>query len=440
MIQRLWEQTMRYPLRGGTLLIGGWAWVLITGVLLQWWVIPATPWHAGYGLLAGGDWVMFHEQALQLAESIEREGWSAWVLRYEGQAPASLAAAFYVLSGIKEPWVLLPISGMLYAVALVAAVSIGQTLGVKENLTWLIIVPFIFPSSLLIYGQLHKDILSLPGVLLFAWSWVMTFGRQPLQSSRTWKIAAAATVGVLLSWWVRPYQAQLLVAISALLWIFALGTATQQRQWFSLGVKATVVFFCVVSVYLSAEKLTNLTAPAAPAAPAAPPCETWKPEVDLPILGRPIAAIFCYRHGFIRFLSDGNANIDHDRPLTNYVEALAYVPRALQVGVLAPFPVHWWDEASSPGGRVKRLISGLEMVWVYGTLVGLFWVWRYRGIDSAFVSLSIIAIIGILFYVYTSPNVGALYRYRLPFLLLLLIAATAGWSKRINTLDKTRTN
>ena len=68
---------MRYPLRGGTLLIGGWAWVLITGVLLQWWVIPATPWHAGYGLLAGGDWVMFHEQALQLAESIEREGWSA---------------------------------------------------------------------------------------------------------------------------------------------------------------------------------------------------------------------------------------------------------------------------------------------------------------------------------------------------------------------------
>ena len=80
------------------------------------------------------------------------------------------------------------------------------------------------------------------------------------------------------------------------------------------------------------------------------------------------------------------------------------------------------------------------MVWVYGTLVGLFWVWRYRGIDSAFVSLSIIAIIGILFYVYTSPNVGALYRYRLPFLLLLLIAATAGWSKRINTLDKTRTN
>ena len=421
---------MRYQLRGYSLFIAGWAWVILTGILFQWWVIPATPWHAGHGLLEGGDWVMFHKQALQLVNSIEREGWSAWVLRYEGQAPASLAAAIYVLSGINEPWVLLPISGMLYAGALVAAVLIASALGVKDNLKWLIIVPFIFPSALLIYGQLHKDILSLPGVLFVSWSWVMMFSHQPVASGRAWVLATIASAGVLLAWWVRPYQAQLLIAVSALLWVTALGIAARRRQWASLGIKATVVFGCMVTVFLSAEKLTAPTT--STMTQKTTRCETWNPEIDIPIVDRPIAALFCYRHNFIQYLTEGNANIDHDRPLTNYVEALAYVPRALQIGIFSPFPLHWWSDASSPGGRVKRLISGLEMLWVYGVLIGFFWLWRRGGINSAVVPLLTIGVTGILFYVYTSPNYGALYRYRLPFLLLLMIAATAGWSRRIN--------
>ncbi len=30
--------------------------------VLQGWIIPATPWHGGHGLLAGGDWLYFQER------------------------------------------------------------------------------------------------------------------------------------------------------------------------------------------------------------------------------------------------------------------------------------------------------------------------------------------------------------------------------------------
>ena len=146
---------------GYRLVLWVWLWVVAVGLLLHWWLIPVTPWHAGHGLLAGGDWVMFQAQAVELAERIQQEGWSAWSLRYEGQAPASLAAALYALTGVKQPWIVLPVHGVLYGVAVRAALAIVEALGVTGRWRWLAVLPFLFPSSVLIYSQLHKDILPL---------------------------------------------------------------------------------------------------------------------------------------------------------------------------------------------------------------------------------------------------------------------------------------
>lgn len=257
-------------------------------------------------------------------------------------------------------------------------------------------------------------------------SWVMAFDRRPLSLIGMGFLGAAAALGVLLCWWVRPYQVQLILGVSVLLWLWALAAAGWRRQW-GAGGTATVVIVSMFMAFAAAEKI------AAPGAPAAPVCDTWKPEVDLPVIGRPVAALFCYRHGFIRHLADANANIDHDHLLTNYAETLAYLPRALQVGIFAPFPGHWLEDALSPGGRVKRLLSGVEMLFVYGMLVGLFGLRLLRGHEQAIGALVVLAVAGILFYVYTSPNYGALYRYRLPFLLLLMIVASAGWSRWVES-------
>ena len=47
------------------------AW-LVQLVLLPY-VFPA--WHAGHGLLVGGDWIGFHNTAAAIAQRIRAEGW-----------------------------------------------------------------------------------------------------------------------------------------------------------------------------------------------------------------------------------------------------------------------------------------------------------------------------------------------------------------------------
>ena len=42
---------------------------------------------AGHGLLRGGDWIGFHDDAVALAQKIAQNGWQAFELRPRGQAP-----------------------------------------------------------------------------------------------------------------------------------------------------------------------------------------------------------------------------------------------------------------------------------------------------------------------------------------------------------------
>ena len=44
-----------------------------------------------------------------------------------------------------------------------------------------------------------------------------------------------------------------------------------------------------------------------------------------------------------------------------FVDAIAYLPRALQVSFLSPFPINWIEEGLETG-RIGRLLSGLEML------------------------------------------------------------------------------
>ena len=90
MIRAVWFMETHKILRS-LVLVGG-VFALVVATLLQFVVIPLTPWHVGNGLLAGGDWVYFHKLAVQMADKIAQEGWQSWVARPEGQASAGVAS------------------------------------------------------------------------------------------------------------------------------------------------------------------------------------------------------------------------------------------------------------------------------------------------------------------------------------------------------------
>src|SRR4029078_6274594 len=81
------------------------------------------------------------------------------------------------------------------------------------------------------------------------------------------------------------------------------------------------------------------------------------------------------RNTFRDLLTDKNLNtrealIDLDVSLHNVKDVVAYVPRALQIGLLAPFPTQW-AILGVPSRSVFRNFSTIEMVLVYFSIIAL---------------------------------------------------------------------
>ncbi len=102
-------------------------------------------------------------------------------------------------------------------------------------------------------------------------------------------------------------------------------------------------------------------------------------------------------------------------------EVLAYLPRALQIGLFAPFPDMWFAELS-----VTRLVSVGEMLIFYFCFAGVFFLLRYnRG--PAVLVLFYFAFVFLLINGFTTANLGTLYRIRYAYLFVILAMGVLGW-------------
>ncbi len=147
-----------------------------------------------------------------------------------------------------------------------------------------------------------------------------------------------------------------------------------------------------------------------------------------------ISGTTCYRHGFIEAYAGQGSSIDHDRPLTNYRELLAYLPRAAFLALASPVPrlcaFVGGCETTSPGGDVKRAVVAIEMLLFYVVALGGV-MWLKSGNDqrrSVVWGILAFAIAVSMSYVLASPNEGALYRARFPELVLLWVLGVGGWA------------
>ncbi|MGC8778935.1 MAG: hypothetical protein ACP5Q4_09705, partial [Candidatus Caldatribacteriaceae bacterium] len=171
--------------------------------------------HAGEGLLKGGDWLYFHQLAKDLAERIRVEGWKAWELRPEGQAPAEIAALMYLLFG-PLPWAMLPLNACIHACSGLVLFSIIRNFVKDARVAFLAACPFIFfPSAMNWYAQIHKDGIFALGGLLFLWGWSRTVKEE---HAKDLLYALLGIVGgALIVFVVRPYAVEILGFLSFVL-------------------------------------------------------------------------------------------------------------------------------------------------------------------------------------------------------------------------------
>jgi len=396
-------------------------------------------WHAGEGMLAGGDWYGFHQIAVSLAEKIQAQGWSAWELRPQGQAPSGVAAIFYVLF-LPHPWVLIPLYAGLHATAAFTLFKIILRMTKNRTLSFIAVLPFwLYPSAMIWYTQLHKDGYLIAGTLLILLAWLW------LGDAATWKrwqdvliSLAMLFVGALLAWIVRPYSMQMMQGVSlaiVLLESYLFARRFWKREWrlWQALTAAAIVWASVVA--LSPFTVGGIAAPTTTTTTTAPTVQArWISSGWPAILEEKAYALALVRDGYRLDYPEAGSNIDVSVSFHSMSDILLYLPRSAEIAFLSPFPPDWFKPGTLPANTVMRRVSGLEMLGVYLALAFLpYSVWRWRARPDSWIILIFCSGM-MLIYGLVVANVGTLYRFRYGFIMTLVALGIAGelafWEER----------
>jgi hypothetical protein len=121
------------------------------------------------------------------------------------------------------------------------------------------------------------------------------------------------------------------------------------------------------------------------------------------------------------------SGIDREVEFQNAGQVLAYLPRALQIALLSPFPNIWLKEGRKTTSSGLRLAVIPETVVAYACLLALpYFVWKKRRSGAVWV-VSFLCLGMLLFYGVAVPNAGALQRFRFPYYLPLVCMGLGGW-------------
>jgi hypothetical protein len=132
------------------------------------------------------------------------------------------------------------------------------------------------------------------------------------------------------------------------------------------------------------------------------------------------------RGRFIRVYSAAGSNLDREVELQNFGDLVMYLPRAVEIGFLAPFPNMWFTRGVEVG-RTGRLIVGAEMLAIYLLLllVGATLFFERKQVLVWF--LFAVAALGCIALAYVVVNIGALYRLRYPYFVPIILLAAQGY-------------
>lgn len=458
---------------------------ICTGLLIQLLVLPQIfpQLHAGNGLLAGRDWVGFHEQAVVHAQQIALGGWGEFRLRPDGDnAIIGVTSFFYVILGPK-PWTLLPLSAAMFATGGLALFSMLKRLELDDSEATIALMPYLFfPSALLQYGQIHKDVFCTAGVLVTLWAWVGLL-RKDRKLSEIFPLLVISALALILVSIFRPYFMFpfLGLGVGLLIWhvlrsgwqLIRLQTNLNTevniaRLRFNFQSTAILSVLCA-SVYVMSVSYLDLRFQPVNSdgitSRFAIPVFSWRSNADVrsadaarlfqeadeaarikaiqecrPIvilrddafienmINRAFLKIAVARAGFTS--SGGTtaaSNIDKSIDFCKNEDLIRYIPRAMQIALFAPFPSKWFSTEKRNSSSVEIYISAVEMFYTYVAYIGLlYWLVIYRRwniellVPVAF-AFGLTLLLGL-----TVANVGTLYRMRFPFAMIFISLGMAG--------------
>ena len=374
----------------------------------------------GNGLLSGGDAIGYHAVAVALVEQMHMHGWGVWELRPNTWGPAGIAAAFYYISGINEPYVLIPMSCLMYSGA-VYLFSRAAFLIIGGSWYWIAALPLLlFPSGLIVYAQISKDIFTLFGMSLYFYLLAVAAKGKAIPAVPV-KYALLIIVACVSIWIGRPYLLKVAIACLAGTYVVMVGWSLIRRQRVPIVLLALLIVVpLLISIFSFDDKGVLVDTPSS--------VSLVLPPTGDGILGKVLGTVNYTRQSFLANFHDAGSNIDEEVLFSAYADALSYIPRGLLVGFAAPFPTTWLAHAAENGGNMMRLVSALEMTLAYVAFVGLALLFLNRRLDRYAAFLILLFCTGfIIVHVFFIPNVGTLYRIRYPYWQMAVSLGVLGW-------------
>ncbi|MDI5920887.1 hypothetical protein QLQ86_08830 [Halomonas sp. LR5S13] len=428
--------------------------VLISTLLIQLVVlgILLPDWGDGNGLIPGQDVVGFHSVAVEQAQAIAHHGWSAWEQRPNGWGISGLMSAWYAIT-LSEPWVLVPWQALMFGISAGLLASMLGSLSHHRGVTLLGTLPMLLlPSAAMVYAQPHRDIVVMFGLMLAIYGWGWLAKAQQVEWRRALGYSAGAVVlvgsGFVSAWMVRDFSAEIfqgLGAILALLLVCLAAVRLTRERRIRLGLilsplLAVVMLLGMITFHAGNRFDRELAESSSQDIAVHEQTETetetesvWYASTWLPSMADDkLRRLSGAREHFLRGYSHGRSLVDEHVHYRSVGDMLAYTPRALQIGLLSPFPYQWVPHPEAPAVRnAYRVLAGMEMFLLYLILPFLgYAIWRWWRRDTLWLLL-MPALAWVMVYSYTVPVVGALVRYRFPGYIILVALAVAGLCQAI---------
>jgi hypothetical protein len=166
-----------------------------------------------------------------------------------------------------------------------------------------------------------------------------------------------------------------------------------------------------------------------------PAVVTYRPTGDLPrgSVGRLAAAadgtarrVGTLRYRFSASYTDAGSGVDGDVRFEDLKSLIRYLPRAFAVGCWAPFP-NSWVASGKRVGSAGKLLSGAETLVIYVfQMLALAAVLLPPRRLAAWLLLAVTTF-GVTALGLVVPNIGALYRFRYTFWVLLIVLGAKGF-------------
>lgn len=376
------------------------------------------------------DGFMYETEVLELCGVLKNQGvvaWAGWptqlhVRLYSLPVAAINGGRYFNILTIE------PLNLIYFLAILMLAYKIGEAVFTQRTGLLAAAIVAVWPSFLLHSTQLLRDPLLIVAFLLFILSIIFCLKRNYDLGMGTLAGFSAAT-GILLVRIVRLPMWSLMWVTALVAIAFLIAGAVRRRRLSSGQIAFSIIVLTAMLVIPRFQtEFRNQQMVKRPGIIA--PEEVQKLPVDDQIVAR--------RRGFELALdpsgkvvpSQAGSDIDREIRFNGLVDIVRHLPRAVVVGFLAPFPNMWLVSGKQVGGG-GRLLSGFEMLISYMieclALVGL---WQKRKDFSAWFLFLVMAL-GAIALGLVVANIGALFRLRYPFW-ILLIACGAGGADYLN--------